>query len=93
MQKMQTTGTSIPKELVEILDQRQKARFEEFKSQFQKTTLSNYIRRKDLSKRLSVDLSTIHNYTTKGILTAYQIGGVVMYKLSEVENAIVKLKK
>lgn len=92
MENIQLKGIT-PKELVELLDQRQKLRFEEFKRQLQPTTLNKYIRRKDLSKMLSVDISSIHNYTSKGILTAYQIGGVVMYKLSEVENAIVKLKK
>ena len=41
---------------------------------------------------LSVDLSTVHNWTKKGILTAHQIGGRVFYLRTDVENAIVKLK-
>jgi|GEM_PF-3131257 len=36
-------------------------------------------------------LTTVHNLTVKGILKKYTIGGRVLYKRSEVEQAIVEL--
>jgi hypothetical protein len=42
---------------------------------------------------LKIDLSSVHNWTKKGILTSYQIGGRVYYKRAEVESAIIELKK
>lgn len=52
-----------------------------------------YYTRKEVAKMFNVDLSTIHNWTVKGVLTAYQIGGRVLYKANDIENAIVELKK
>ena len=42
---------------------------------------------------LQIDLSSVHNWTKKGTLTAYQIGGRVYYKRVEIETAIVQLNK
>lgn len=52
-----------------------------------------YLSRSEVSTMLSIDISSVHNWTKKGILTAYQIGGRVYYKRSEVEAAIIELKK
>jgi hypothetical protein len=56
-----------------------------------KTT--EYLSRNDVSKMLGINLSSLHNWTKKGILQAYQISGRVYYKRSEVEESIVELKK
>ena len=55
--------------------------------------LTEYLPRVEVAEMLKIDLSSVHNWTKKGILTAYQIGGRVYYKRTEVENAIIKLKK
>lgn len=65
----------------------------ELKKEFQPKEPSIYLTRQEVSKMLSVDLSSVHNWTKKGILVAYQIGGRVYYKRSEVEAAIIELKK
>ena len=52
-----------------------------------------YYSRKEVAEMFDVDISTIHNWTVKGVLTAYQIGGRVLYKANDIENAIVELKK
>ena len=52
-----------------------------------------YLTRQDLAKMFSVDISTIHNWKVKGILKAVQIGGRVYYRSSDVQQAIVELKK
>lgn len=52
-----------------------------------------YLTRKEVSDLLKVDLSTVHNWSKKGILKRYQIGGGrVYYKLSDIENSFVELK-
>ena len=42
---------------------------------------------------LKIDLSSVHNWSKRGILIPHQIGNRVYNKLQEVENAIVKLKR
>ena len=68
-------------------------KFEELKKSFQPKEPTAYLTRTEVAKLLSVDLSTVHNLSVKGTLQKYQIGGRVLYKRKEVENAIVKLNK
>jgi hypothetical protein len=42
---------------------------------------------------LDVNISTIHNWTVKGVLTALQIGGRIYYRKKDVEAALIELKK
>lgn len=48
--------------------------------------------RKEAAEYLKVDLSTLWNWSKKGILPSYGIGNRVYYKRSEIEDALVKLK-
>lgn len=61
--------------------------------EFQPKTPTEFLSRTEVSKLLKVDISTIHNWTKKGKIISYGIGGRVLYKRKEVEKAIVKLKK
>jgi excisionase family DNA binding protein len=81
-----------PKGLVELIDQVLIKRFADLKKNFQPKEPEEYLTRNEVAEMLKIDLSTVHNWTKKGILQAYQCGGRVYYKRSEVENAIVKLK-
>lgn len=92
MTEVQLIGIS-PTQLVDLIDQRHKKQIEELKKHFQPKEPSRYLRRKEVAEMLSVDVSSIHNYTVKGILTAHQISGRILYKLDEVEKAIIKLKR
>ena len=92
MEKIQFVGTT-PTELIDLLDERQKKRFDELKQHLQTKEIPKYLTRKQVSKMLSVDISSIHNYTVKGILQSHQIGGRILYLLSEVESSIIKLNK
>ena len=69
-----------------------KLQLEQLKTHFQPVEPTEYLTRVEVSKLLKIGLSSVHGWTKKGILTAYQIGGRVYYKRSEVETAIVKLK-
>jgi hypothetical protein len=53
---------------------------------------NNYLTRKEVAQMFKIDLSSVHNWSKKGILKPYQIGSRVYYKLSEIENSIVQLK-
>lgn len=70
-----------------------KTQFQDFKKHFQPKEPNEYLTRNDVAEMLKIDLSSVHNWTKRGILQSYQIGGRVYYKRKEVEDAIVKLKK
>lgn len=65
----------------------------ELKKSFEPKQPTEYLTRNEVAKMLQIDLSTLHNWSKKGKLTAYGIGARVYYKRAEVENAIVKLQK
>ncbi|WP_040254129.1 helix-turn-helix domain-containing protein [Psychroserpens mesophilus] len=81
-----------PEQLQNAIIEGVKSQLEDLKKHFQPKEPKQYLGRQEVAKMLSVDLSTVHNWTKKGILTANQIGGRVFYLRSDVENAIVKLK-
>ena len=81
-----------PEQLQEAIIEGVKIQIDDLKKHLQPKEPTKYLTRKGVAEMLSVDLSTVHNYTKRKILQAYQIGGRVFYKRSEVEQAIVKLK-
>ncbi|WP_370477234.1 helix-turn-helix domain-containing protein [Tamlana flava] len=68
------------------------SQLEDLKLNFQPKEPTEYLTRNEVAELLKIDLSSVHNWTKKGILTSYQIGGRVYYKRQELEDAIVKLK-
>lgn len=69
-------------------------KFDELKKHFQLKEPTKYVTRNYVANEiLHCDLSTIHNLTKRGILQKYQIGGRVLYKILEVENSIIKIKR
>ena len=91
MTQIQLVGIS-PDDLADLIDMRLNKRFNDVTKYLQPKEPTVYLTRQEVSKFLSVDLSTVHNMTVKGILQKYQISGRVLYNRAEVENAIVKLK-
>jgi len=89
---MQTIQLELPKEYQSDINFI-KSELADLKKNFEPKTPNEYLTRNNIAELLSVDLSTVHNYTKRKILQAYQIGGRVYYKRDEVELAIVKLKK
>ena len=51
-----------------------------------------YRTRKETAKMLNISLPTLNEYTKKRILTGYRVGVRVLYKQSEIELALVKMK-
>lgn len=73
--------------------ERIKLKLGELQKNFQPKEPTEYLTRNEVSELLKINLATVHNWTKRGVLTAYQIGGRVYYKRAEVEAAFVKLKK
>lgn len=82
-----------PEQLQESIVQGVKTQLEELKKHLQPKEPTKYLTRQEVAEMLSIDLSTVHNWTKKGILSAHQIGGRVFYKRIELENSIIKLEK
>ena len=89
IQLIQITAEELQNAIVEGV----KNHLEDLKNHFQPKEPTVYLTRNQVSELLSIDLSTVHNLSVKGTLQKYQIGGRVLYKRNEVENAIVKLEK
>lgn len=82
-----------PEELQNAIIEGVKTQLQDLKSHFQPKEPNEYLTRSDVAQMLKIDLSSVHNWTKKGVLISYQIGGRVYYKRAEIENAIIKLKK
>jgi hypothetical protein len=91
MTQIQLVGIT-PDALADLIDMRLNKRFNEVTKYLQPIEPTVYLTRQEVAKFLSVDLSTVHNMTVKGILQKYQISGRVLYNRTEVENAIIKIK-
>ncbi len=69
-----------------------KKQLEEIKDNFQPKEPEEYLTRSEVADILKIDVSSVHNWTKKGILQRYGIGHRVYYKRSEVEESITQLK-
>ena len=68
-----------------------KSELKDFKKNFQPKEPTEYLTRQEVSKMFSIDLSTVHNWTKKGKLIPYGLGGRIYYKRSEIETALIKI--
>lgn len=81
-----------PNQILNPIEELQKS-IDDLKRNFQPKEPTEYLTRKEVSDLFKVDISTIHNWTVKGILKAYSIGRRVYYKRNEIELAIIELEK
>jgi len=47
-----------------------------------------YLTRKDTARLLQISLVTLRDWSVKGILQSYKIGGRIRYKKSEIDEAL-----
>ncbi|MDO6813247.1 helix-turn-helix domain-containing protein [Tenacibaculum soleae] len=92
MQKVQLVGITPEEHNLPIFNYIDK-KFDELKKLFQPKEPTKYLTRQEVAEMLSVDISSVHNMSKKGILQKYQISGRILYIRSEVESSIIKLKK
>ena len=79
-------------DLKDLFGQVIKTELEAVKKHLQPKQPNEYLTRKEVSEMLKIDLSSVHNWSKRGILKPHQIGNRVYFKMSEVENAIIQLK-
>jgi len=64
----------------------------QFKPEQPQTLKEGYATRQDVCARLKISLATLHYYTKDGILQKYMIGGRVLYKWEEIEQAVKQIE-
>lgn len=89
IQFIQTTPEQLKKEIVQDLTH---SLLTQLSKKFQPKEPTHYLTRNEVAEMLHIDLSTVYNWTKKGKLLSYGIGGRVYYKREEVDNAIIELK-
>lgn len=81
-----------PEQLIASILKGVSDQFENLKKDFQPKIPTEYLTRNEVVDLLKVDLSTIHNWTKKGKLKSYGLGGRVYYKRDEIEQSLIPLK-
>ena len=56
-------------------------------------TENKYLTRKETAQKLGISLITLNRRTNDGTLTSYNIGGRVLYREDELENALTENRK
>ncbi len=49
---------------------------------------NEYLTRKETAKKLRVSLVTLNDWSRRGLIQSYKIGGQVRYKLAEIEMSL-----
>ena len=80
-----------PEQLQKAIIEGVKTQLEDLKKYYQPKEPKTYLTRQEVATLLSVDISSVHNFSKKGILQKYMIGGRCLYIRSEVEKSIVKI--
>lgn len=52
-----------------------------------------YFTRKEVASKFQISLVTLHEWTTRGLIEAYRVGGRVYYKQEAVEKALKSISK
>jgi hypothetical protein len=87
---MQTFELQLPPELQSSIEFIKKE-IVNLKENYQPKEPKKYLTRAEVSRMLSVDISTVHNMCKRKILQKYQISGRILFLRSEVEKSIVKI--
>lgn len=82
-----------PNELKSLLMEGVQQVVNQIREEFQPKTPTQYLTRKQVAKMLDINLTTLNNWTNRGVLTSYGIQGRVYYKRDEVERAFIELKQ
>jgi hypothetical protein len=81
-----------PEQLLEAIIAGVKQQLEILKKDFKPTEHEEYLTRHEVAKLLKCDISTVHNWTTKGKLKPYGIGNRVYYKRIEIEQCLIPIR-
>lgn len=87
IQFIQVTPEQFQKTILEGV----RIQIENLKKEFQPKIPTEYLTRNEVVELLKIDLSTLFNWTKKGKLSSFGIGGRVYYKRQEIEQSIIRL--
>jgi hypothetical protein len=90
MKQVQLVGITLEEHNLQIFNYID-AKINELKELYQPKEPPKYLTRKEVAEMLSVDISSVHNMSKRGVLQKYRISGKVLYIRSEVEKSIIKL--
>jgi excisionase family DNA binding protein len=81
------------KEFRDIIGSIVEEKLQQFKPEPPQTnSTGEYLTRKEVCDLLRISLSTLHYYTKDGTLQGYRIGGRILYKSAEVQNAVQEIQ-
>ena len=80
------------KDLKELFRQVLKTELEDLITNQKPQNLNEYLTRKEVAQMLKIDLSSVHNWSKRGILKPYKLGNRVYFKLEELQNSFVEFK-
>ena len=81
-----------PEEIINAINQYSERKFQEMEERFKNIGQQQiYLTRRDVANLLKVNISTIHNYSKKGILKPLQIGGKVLFARKDIDDSIERL--
>jgi hypothetical protein len=66
---------------------------EELQTRMKSKTNDELLTREEVAKYFKCDLSTIHNWTNEGLLLSCSVKGRVYYKMSDIESALIPIRK
>ena len=88
----QVHGTT-PQEIREGILSDFRAELQKFSLNFKPAAPPTYLTRQEVAKILKISLVTISDWNRKGILKPYRLGNLVRYKSSELDQALISMKK
>jgi len=82
-----------PKDLRDLIGNILEEKLNQFHPEPRQTNENGeYLTRKEVCDLLRISLSTLHYYSKDGTLQSYRIGGRILYKTAEVENAVQEIQ-
>ncbi len=90
MGKIILEGITINELICELKKELEKSARENRCKEISKESKSEYITRAETCKVLSISKPTLNSWTKTGKLTSYKIGSRVLYKITEVNDAVSK---
>ena len=85
-------STHTTEELINFINSAVKEAFKELPNPAPSNTSETLLTRKETADKLKISLVTLNDWTKRGLIQSYLIGGRVLYKVSEIENSLHKTK-
>ncbi len=82
-----------PEQLQESILRGVKDQLDVLKKEYQPREPDALLSRHEVAELLRVDISSVHNYSKRGILKRHSIGNRILYKRSEVLDSLIALDK